>query len=92
MWRLRVYFFCYICMFYKKGTSFLLNKRRHGVTGMMSDVGDIDDMVKNCIYLLEDTQRLAKFKGQAKRRAHDFSIDKILPLYEQLYQRVITQS
>ncbi len=65
---------------------------RHGVTGMMSDVGDIDDMVKNCIYLLEDTQRLAKFKGQAKRRAHDFSIDKILPLYEQLYQKVITHS
>ena len=65
---------------------------RHGVTGMMSDVGDIDDMVKNCIYLLEDTQRLAKFKGQAKRRAHDFSIDKILPLYEQLYQQVITHA
>ncbi len=62
---------------------------RHGVTGMMSDVGDIEDMVKNCIYLLEDTRRLAKFKGQAKRRAQDFSIDKILPLYEQLYQKVI---
>ena len=65
---------------------------RHGVTGMMSNVGDIDDMVKNCIYLLEDTQRLAKFKGQAKRRAHDFSIDKILPLYEQLYQQVINHA
>jgi N-acetyl-alpha-D-glucosaminyl L-malate synthase BshA len=63
---------------------------RHGVTGMMSDVGDIDDMVKNCIYLLEDSSRLAKFKSQAKRRAQDFSIDKVLPLYEQLYQKVIT--
>jgi N-acetyl-alpha-D-glucosaminyl L-malate synthase BshA len=62
---------------------------RHGVTGMMSDVGDIDDMVKNCIYLLEDDQRLAKFKSQAKRRAQDFAIDKILPLYEKLYQSVI---
>jgi glycosyltransferase involved in cell wall biosynthesis len=59
---------------------------------MMSDVGDIDDMVKNCIYLLEDAKRLAKFKSQAKRRAHDFSIDKILPLYEQLYQQVITHA
>jgi glycosyltransferase involved in cell wall biosynthesis len=58
----------------------------------MSDVGDIDDMVKNCIYLLEDSRRLTKFKSQAKRRAQDFSIDKILPLYEQLYQKVITQS
>jgi len=65
---------------------------RHGVTGMMSDVGDIDDMVKNCIYLLEDEQRLAKFKSQAKRRAQDFAIDKILPLYEKLYQSVIEKS
>ena len=65
---------------------------RHGVTGMMSDVGDIEDMVKNCIYLLEDASRLSKFKSQAIRRAQDFSIDKILPLYEQLYQKVITQS
>jgi N-acetyl-alpha-D-glucosaminyl L-malate synthase BshA len=63
---------------------------RHGVTGMMSDVGDIEDMVKNCIYLLEDSTRLSRFKSQAIRRAQDFSIDKILPLYEKLYQKVIT--
>ena len=63
---------------------------RHGVAGMMSDVGDIEDMVKNCIYLLEDSTRLSRFKSQAIRRAQDFSIDKILPLYEKLYQKVIT--
>jgi len=63
---------------------------RHGVTGMMSDVGDIEDMVKNCIYLLEDSTRLSRFKSQAIRRAQDFSIDKILPLYEKLYQKVLT--
>jgi N-acetyl-alpha-D-glucosaminyl L-malate synthase BshA len=62
---------------------------RHGVTGMMSDVGDIEDMVKNCVYMLEDSSRLSKFKNQAKRRAEDFSIDKILPLYENLYQSVL---
>ena len=65
---------------------------RHGVTGMMSAVGDIDDMVKNCIYLLEDSARLAKFQTQAKRRAKDFAIDKILPLYEKLYQSVLDRS
>jgi N-acetyl-alpha-D-glucosaminyl L-malate synthase BshA len=64
---------------------------RHGVTGMMSNVGDIDDMVKNCIYLLEDGRRLTKFKNQARRRAADFSIDKILPLYEKLYQSVLNE-
>lgn len=64
---------------------------RHGVTGMMSDVGDIEDMVKNCIYLLEDGKRLSKFKSQAMRRAEDFSIEKILPMYEKLYQSVLTK-
>jgi N-acetyl-alpha-D-glucosaminyl L-malate synthase BshA len=65
---------------------------RHGVTGMMSDVGDIEDMVKNCVYLLEDSKRLSKFKTQAIRRAQDFNLDKILPLYEKLYQSVVTKS
>jgi len=62
---------------------------RHGVTGMMSDVGDIEDMAKNCIYLLSDKKRLAKFKDQARKRAEDFSLEKILPQYEKLYQTVL---
>lgn len=62
---------------------------RHGVTGMMSDVGDIDDMVKNCIYLLSDSKRLSKFKQQARKRAEDFTLEKILPQYEKLYQTVL---
>jgi N-acetyl-alpha-D-glucosaminyl L-malate synthase BshA len=62
---------------------------RHGVTGMMSDVGDIDDMVKNCVYLLSDSKRLSKFKQQARKRAEDFTLEKILPQYEKLYQTVL---
>jgi N-acetyl-alpha-D-glucosaminyl L-malate synthase BshA len=62
---------------------------RHGVTGMMSDVGDIDDMVKNCVYLLSDNKRLSKFKQQARKRAEDFTLEKILPQYEKLYQTVL---
>lgn len=62
---------------------------RHGVTGMMSDVGDVEDMAKNCIYLLSDEKRLAKFKDQARKRAEDFSLEKILPQYEKLYQTVL---
>ena len=62
---------------------------RHGVTGMMSDVGDIDDMVKNCVYLLSDSKRLSKFKQQARKRSEDFTLEKILPQYEKLYQTVL---
>ena len=62
---------------------------RHGVTGMMSDVGDVDDMTKNTLYLLEDEKVLAKFKKQAFERAKEFDLPKILPMYEQIYDDVL---
>jgi len=61
----------------------------HGVTGFLSDVGDIDDMAKNAIYLLGNDSRLETFKQQAFDSAHQFSIENILPKYESLYKRVI---
>lgn len=60
-----------------------------GVTGFLSDVGDIEDMSKNAIYLLSDEERLQKFKQQAFDEAHKFSIESILPKYESMYKRVI---
>lgn len=62
---------------------------RHGVTGMMSDVGDTTDMAKNAVFLLSDEKRLAKFKANALMRTGDFTIEKILPMYEQLYNSVL---
>ena len=64
---------------------------RHGVTGMMSDVGDIEDMVRNSLFILEDAKRLAKMKQSARDRAYDFNLPNILPQYEQLYDRVLHQ-
>lgn len=60
-----------------------------GVTGFLSDVGDVKDMAKNAIYLLSDTDRLDQFKKQAFESAHQFSIEKILPKYVKMYERVI---
>lgn len=60
-----------------------------GVTGFLSDVGDVDDMAKNAIYILEDEERLMEFKENAYQAAHQFSIEKILPKYEEMYKRVI---
>ncbi len=60
-----------------------------GVTGFMSDVGDIEDMAKNAIYILQDDNRLREFKENAFEAAHRFSIEKILPKYEAMYNRVI---
>ncbi|MBD1396784.1 N-acetyl-alpha-D-glucosaminyl L-malate synthase BshA [Pontibacter sp. JH31] len=60
----------------------------HGVTGFVSEVGDVDDMVKNALYILDDAN-LPTFKANALARAHVFDINKIVPLYVQFYQRII---
>lgn len=60
-----------------------------GKTGFLSDVGDVEDMAKNSIYLLEDEQRLNEFKDKAYSFSHEFSIEKILPKYERLYNLVV---
>lgn len=64
----------------------------HGETGFMSNVGDVDDMARNSIYLLEDEARLLQFKAQALNHAKKFDIQKIMPIYEKLYERVVAES
>ncbi len=59
-----------------------------GVTGFVSNVGDVADMVKNALHILADAN-LPTFKANALARAHDFDINHIVPLYEQFYQRII---
>lgn len=62
---------------------------RHGVSGLMSNVGDVDEMAKQVLYLIEKDDRLLKFKDQARERANAFSLEAVLPLYEKLYGNVL---
>jgi len=63
-----------------------------GVTGYMSNVGDVDDMAKNAIELLGDEQKLQMFKNAAYKRATDFDIHKVLVQYEDLYTRLLEKN
>jgi len=60
----------------------------HGYSGYLSDVGDIDDMAKNTIELLKPENH-PNFKKQAKLRSEEFSLAKILPMYENLYRTLV---
>ena len=62
---------------------------RHGVSGLMSNVGDVEEMAKQVLYLIEKEERLLKFKDQARERASAFSLEAVLPLYEKLYDKVL---
>lgn len=60
---------------------------KHGVTGFLSEVGDVDDMVKNALYILEDDAVLETFKENAYKEALKYDITNILPLYEAVYEK-----
>lgn len=59
-----------------------------GETGFMSPVGDIEDMTRKALFVL-DKNNLPRFKENALKRAREFDISKILPLYEAHYQRIL---
>lgn len=61
----------------------------HGFSGFLSNVGDVEDMAKNAIYMLESDERLNQFKLNARQRAQDFELKAILPMYEDLYTNVV---
>jgi N-acetyl-alpha-D-glucosaminyl L-malate synthase BshA len=61
----------------------------HGITGLLSNVGDVQDMAKNVIYLLEDEKRLQQFRKNAYKQATRFRLEAILPRYESYYQKVL---
>lgn len=58
----------------------------HGVTGFLSNVGDVDDMTKNALYILKDPDRLETFKKNARKEALKYDLHQIVPQYETIYE------
>ena len=56
-----------------------------GKTGFLSDLGDIKDMAKNAISILKEDAILDQFKRNAKEHTKKFSLQNILPVYEEIY-------
>ena len=63
-----------------------------GVTGFLSDVGDVEDMSKNAIYILSNEARLKKFKQNSRKRSYLFDLHNIVPQYEKLYEETLATS
>lgn len=59
-----------------------------GKTGYVCEMGNVENMAQKAIELLKNENLLASMKMNAKKRAYDFDIKNILPLYENLYQKV----
>jgi N-acetyl-alpha-D-glucosaminyl L-malate synthase BshA len=63
-----------------------------GISGYLSNVGDVDSMAENALKILTDDATLAKFRESALSIAQKFDIKNILPLYEALYHEAIINS
>jgi L-malate glycosyltransferase len=63
-----------------------------GVSGYLSDVGNVDEMAENALKILENETVLSAFKVNALEIAKQFDIKNILPLYEDLYKLAIRNS
>ncbi len=61
-----------------------------GVTGFLSNVGDVDDMSKKIINAFSDEKTFDEMKKNAFNQAKKFDIDKIVPEYESLYKKVLS--
>lgn len=62
-----------------------------GVTGFLSPVGDIEDMTRKALFVL-DKDNLPRFKENALSRAKEFDITRILPLYESYYTKIMEKA
>jgi N-acetyl-alpha-D-glucosaminyl L-malate synthase BshA len=64
-----------------------------GVNGMLFPLGDVESMAAAAINLLKDQPRLAAMALAARATAQDrFCATRIIPLYEDYYERVIARS
>jgi glycosyltransferase involved in cell wall biosynthesis len=60
-----------------------------GVNGILEPVGSVEAMGRRAIELLRDPARHAAMREAAIEKARQFSADRIVPLYESLYEEVI---
>jgi len=60
-----------------------------GVSGILEPVGSVEAMGRRAIELLRDPARHAAMRDAAIRRAQEFSADRVVPMYEELYREVM---
>ncbi|MBM3445495.1 MAG: N-acetyl-alpha-D-glucosaminyl L-malate synthase BshA [Bacteroidetes bacterium] len=61
----------------------------HGKNGYLSGIGDVEQMSHQAISILSNDQVLNRFSEEARKQAESFDIHKIVPKYEDLYQRLL---
>ena len=59
---------------------------KHGFSGYLSNVGDVNSMIEYSVNILHDKEQLQKFKQNAKEHSEQFKAINIIPQYEKIYE------
>ena len=62
----------------------------HGVTGYLATIGDVETMASYSLKLLQNPELHQEFRNNAYERAKEFSMDTIVPKYEEVYNRALS--
>lgn len=62
---------------------------KQGISGYLSNVGNVDEMAANSLKILKSMETLKQFKKQAKDAAKKYDTQNIVPLYENLYKQAL---
>lgn len=65
---------------------------KHGFSGYLSDVGDVEEMAQNALSILQDEENLRTFKKNARQQAALFDMYSVMPLYEELYKKALAEA
>ena len=63
----------------------------HGVTGFLATIGDVETMANYSLELLQNPELHQEFRNNAYERAKEFSMDTIVPKYEEVYNRALAR-
>jgi N-acetyl-alpha-D-glucosaminyl L-malate synthase BshA len=61
-----------------------------GVNGILEPVGSVEAMGRRAVELLRDPARHSAMSQAAIAKAQEFSADRVVPMYEALYQEVVS--
>jgi glycosyltransferase involved in cell wall biosynthesis len=63
----------------------------HGVSGLLSPVGDVQAMADNAYLILKEEPTLQRYREGALDQARRFDLHHVLPRYEALYEQVVAE-
>lgn len=65
---------------------------RHNETGFIAEIGDVDRMAKYALELLTNDKKYMLFSENSRQRAvNKFDTKKVVPLYEEYYNKVLSK-